>query len=58
MQLQQLLPHRLAGDGELRGELGDRGGAALLERDQDRAAAFGKLIDGEDGVSPFGPRRG
>ena len=52
MQLQQLLAHGLAGDGELRGELGDGGGAALLERVEDRAAALGKLIDGDDGLAP------
>jgi hypothetical protein len=52
MQLQQLLAHGLAGDGELGGELGDGSGAAVLERGEDRAAALGKLVDGDDGVSP------
>jgi hypothetical protein len=53
MQLQQLLPHRFTSELELRRQVRDRGHAALLQRDQNRAPAFRNLVDGDDGVSPF-----
>ena len=49
LQLQQLLPHRFAGQRQQLGELRDGGGPLGLERDENRAATIGQLVDGDDG---------
>jgi hypothetical protein len=52
LQLQQLLADGLAGEGQFVGELGDRAWTLALERDEDGAAAFGELFDGQNGGTP------
>jgi hypothetical protein len=52
--LQQLLPHRFPGELQQLGELRDRGGALRLQRDENRAAAIGQLVDGDDGEPSLG----
>jgi hypothetical protein len=52
LQLQELLPDRFTGELEYVGELGDGRGALLLQSDENRPAAVGKLVDGEDAVLP------
>src|SRR5204862_8353159 len=54
LQLQQLLPHRFAGELQQLGELRDGGGALRLQRDENRAAAIGQLVDGNDGEPSLG----
>jgi hypothetical protein len=49
LQLKQLLPHRLTSELELIGELRDGGGPLALQRDENRAAAIGQLVDADDG---------
>jgi hypothetical protein len=56
LQLQELLAHGLAGEGEWRGELRDGGGAALLQREDDGAAAVGQLLERENREPPSAPR--
>jgi hypothetical protein len=46
LQLKQLLPDRFSGELQGGSELGDGGRTGLLERQKDRAAAVGKLVDG------------
>jgi hypothetical protein len=53
MELQELLPYGFARQLEKGRELRDRRGAALLQRNENRAAAFGELIDFDDGVVPL-----
>ena len=48
LQLQKLLSNRFAGQLQLFGELCDGRRPLPLERDENRAAAVRKLIDGED----------
>ena len=52
LELQELLPHRLARELQLIGELRDRRWALALECEKDGAAAVGKLVYGDDGLAP------
>jgi hypothetical protein len=52
--LQQLLTHRLAGELQQIGQLRDGGWALRLQRDEDRAATIGQLVDGDDGEPSLG----
>lgn len=48
LKLEELLTDGFAGEPELLGELGDRGGAVLLESDQNGATTFGDLVYAEN----------
>jgi hypothetical protein len=47
-----LLAHGLAGQLQFVGKLGDGARTLALERDEDGAAAFRKLFDGQNGGAP------
>jgi hypothetical protein len=49
-----LLPHGFTGELQQLGELRDRGGTLSLQRDEDRAAAIGQLVYGDDGEPSLG----